>query len=91
MAKRFKVMLEREAEGGYSVYVPVLPGCASQGETKEEALVNIKEAIECYLEGLRMDGLPIPESKDVEGEVVGDKSTAKEMKSGKERICLQSM
>ena len=52
---------------------------------------TVKEAIECYLEGLLMDGLPIPESKDVEGEVVGDKSTAKEMKSGKERICLQSM
>ena len=70
MVKRFKVILEREEEGGYSVYVPILPGCASQGETKEEALANIKEAIECYLEGLRINGLPIPESKDVEEEMI---------------------
>ena len=70
MVKRFKVILEREEEGGYSAYVPILPGCASQGETKEEVLANIKEAIECYLEGLRIDGLPIPESKDVEEEII---------------------
>ena len=68
--KRFKVMLEREEEGGYSAYVTILPGCASQGETREEALANVKEAIECYLEGLRIDGLPIPDSKNVEEEMV---------------------
>jgi predicted RNase H-like HicB family nuclease len=68
--RKIKVILEREDEGGYSVYVPLLPGCASQGETREEALANIKEAIECYLEGLRMDGLPMPESKEVEEEEV---------------------
>lgn len=44
------VILEPQAEGGYTVYVPSLPGCISQGETKEEALANIKEAIELYLE-----------------------------------------
>ncbi|OGK26732.1 hypothetical protein A2954_07050 [Candidatus Roizmanbacteria bacterium RIFCSPLOWO2_01_FULL_37_12] len=44
-------VFQEEKEGGYSVWVPELPGCASQGETFEEALSNIKEAIELYLEG----------------------------------------
>jgi len=47
---RIKVVLESAEEGGYTVYVPSLPGCISQGETREEALRNIKEAIELYLE-----------------------------------------
>lgn len=46
---KFKVILEPEEEGGYSVHCPVLKGCHSQGETEEEALENIKEAIEGYL------------------------------------------
>ncbi len=46
----FKVMLEHCSEGGYTVYVPALPGCISEGDTKEEALNNITEAIELYLE-----------------------------------------
>ncbi len=49
---KFKVILEPQQEGGYVAYVPALPGCFSQGETKEEALKNIKEAIELYLEVL---------------------------------------
>ena len=47
---RFKVILEPSNEGGYTVYVPSLPGCISEGETIEEALVNIQEAIKLYLE-----------------------------------------
>ncbi len=47
---KFKVILEPAEEGGYTVYVPSLPGCISEGDTKEEALRNIKEAIELYLE-----------------------------------------
>lgn len=47
---KFKVVLEPAEEGGYTVYVPSLPGCISEGDTKEEALRNIKEAIELYLE-----------------------------------------
>ena len=43
-------MLEPQEEGGFTVYVPSLPGCISQGETKEQAIKNIKEAIELYLE-----------------------------------------
>jgi len=46
----FKVVLEEAEEGGYVIFVPSLPGCISQGETKEEALENIKEAIEVYLD-----------------------------------------
>ncbi len=45
-----EVILEKQEEGGFRVYVPSLPGCVSQGETKEEAIENIKEAIELYLE-----------------------------------------
>ena len=47
---RFKVVLEPSKEGGFTVYVPSLPGCISEGETEQEALVNIQEAIELYLE-----------------------------------------
>jgi predicted RNase H-like HicB family nuclease len=46
---RFKVVLEPEEDGGYSVHCPALKGCHSQGETEKEALANIKEAIEGYL------------------------------------------
>ena len=45
-----KIVLETSDEGGYTVYVPSLPGCISEGQTKKEALANIKEAIELYLE-----------------------------------------
>ena len=47
---KLKVVLEPAEEGGYTVYVPSLQGCISEGETREEALLNIKEAIELYLE-----------------------------------------
>ncbi len=47
---KLTVILESQEEGGFTVYVPSLPGCISQGETKTEALKNIKEAIELYLE-----------------------------------------
>ncbi|MFN7037831.1 MAG: type II toxin-antitoxin system HicB family antitoxin [Bellilinea sp.] len=47
---RVKVVLEASDEGGFTVYVPSLPGCVSEGDTIEEALNNIREAIELYLE-----------------------------------------
>ncbi len=53
---KFKVMLEPN-EKGYTVYVPALRGCVSQGGTKKEALKNIREAIELYLETLEDLGL----------------------------------
>lgn len=46
----YNAVFQKEDEGGYSVWVPSLPGCTSQGETFEEALENIKEAISLYLE-----------------------------------------
>ncbi len=45
-----KIVLEEQDEGGFTVYVPSLPGCISQGENVEDALKNIKEAIELYLD-----------------------------------------
>jgi predicted RNase H-like HicB family nuclease len=47
--RKFKVLLIEEPEGGYSVEVPELPGCFTEGDTLQEALENAKEAIECYL------------------------------------------
>lgn len=52
---RFKVVLEPSEEGGYTVYVPSLPGCISEGETTAEALANIQEAITLYLEPVEDD------------------------------------
>jgi len=46
----YAAVLQEEENGGYSVWVPSLPGCASQGDTVEEAMKNIREAIELYLE-----------------------------------------
>ncbi len=44
------IVLEPQKEGGFTTYVPSLPGCISEGDTKEEAIANIKEAIELYLD-----------------------------------------
>jgi predicted RNase H-like HicB family nuclease len=52
---RLTVVLEPSDEGGYTVYVPSLPGCISEGDTKEEALSNIGEAIQLYLEPVEDD------------------------------------
>ncbi len=59
-----KVVLEPSDEGGYTVYVPSLPGCISEGETKEEALKKIKEAIELYIEPVD-DDLTISERSEI--------------------------
>ncbi|MBI1749734.1 MAG: type II toxin-antitoxin system HicB family antitoxin [Acidobacteria bacterium] len=45
-----KVVVEPSDEGGFTVYVPSLPGCVSEGETVDEAMANIREAVELYLE-----------------------------------------
>ena len=50
-----KVVLEPCEEGGYTAIVPSLPGCISEGETREEALRNIREAIDLYLEPIEDD------------------------------------
>ncbi|MCX6096771.1 MAG: type II toxin-antitoxin system HicB family antitoxin [Candidatus Bipolaricaulota bacterium] len=57
-----KVILEPAEEGGYTVYVPSLPGCVSEGDTYQEALDNIREAIQGWLEVAREFGDEIPAS-----------------------------
>ena len=57
---RYTVVLEQEPDGGYVVSVPALPGCVSQGDTRSEALSNIREAIELYVEDCRAAGDPVP-------------------------------
>ncbi len=54
---RLKVVLEPSDEGGFTVYVPSLPGCISEGDTEKEALENIQEAIKLYLEPVEDDML----------------------------------
>ncbi len=57
---KYTVIIEKGRESGYVAYAPALKGCVSQGETKAEAMENIREAIEVYLEALLEDGLPVP-------------------------------
>lgn len=58
-----KVVLEPSDESGYTAYVPSLPGCISEGNTKEEALKNIREAIELYLEEVEDDSVISPKAE----------------------------
>ena len=60
MKHKYTVLLETEEGGGYHVFCPALPGCHSEGETFEEALANIREAIQVYLESLLAHGEPVP-------------------------------
>jgi predicted RNase H-like HicB family nuclease len=57
---QYTVVLEKEPDGGFVALVPVLPGCVSQGETREEALINIREAAELYVEDCIASGDPVP-------------------------------
>jgi predicted RNase H-like HicB family nuclease len=62
---RYTVVLELDDEGrGYTVLVPALPGCMTEGATKEEALANAREAILGFIEGLRKAGEPVPEENE---------------------------
>ncbi len=63
--REYTVILHRAEEGGYWVDVPTLPGCYSQEETEDEALVGIREAIEAHLEGLQADGQEIPTEREL--------------------------
>lgn len=66
---KLKVVFEPSEEGGYTVTVPSLPGCISEGDTLEEALTNIREAIELYLEPTE-DDVPLDPSVHIEEIVV---------------------
>ena len=63
MVKEYVVIYERgkEEQENWSAYVPDLPGCVSTGETFEESQDHIREAIQLHLEGMKAEGLPIPE------------------------------
>jgi predicted RNase H-like HicB family nuclease len=70
MSMKYRVILEPEADGGYSIWVPALPGCVSQGETRAEALANIQEAIQAYLESCLKHGEEFPREERLEEAVV---------------------
>ena len=61
----YRVLLRKEPEGGFTAIVPTLQGCISYGETIEEAIAMVKEAIEGYIESLKAHGEEIPTEKDV--------------------------
>ncbi len=63
---KIKIILEPSEEGGYTATVPSLPGCISEGDTKEEALNNIREAIELYLEPVEDDQIIPANAETVE-------------------------
>ncbi len=63
---RLKILLESSEDGGYTAIVPALPGCISEGNTRKEAIDNIKEAIELYLDPVEDDLSYAPNSKVVE-------------------------
>jgi predicted RNase H-like HicB family nuclease len=61
----FKIKLKKDEDGIYVATVPALPGCISQGKTENEAIENIKSAIQVHLEFLAEDGIPISKGKDM--------------------------
>jgi predicted RNase H-like HicB family nuclease len=63
---KYTVVLEREPDGGFVASVPVLPGCVSQGDSREEALANIAEAIDLYVEDCLAAGDAVPEESSRE-------------------------
>lgn len=63
---KYTVVLERDRDGGFVAKVPVLPGCVSQGDSREEALANIREAVDLYIADCRDAGDPVPEEDSVE-------------------------
>ncbi len=58
-------IVNEKTEGNYSAYVPDLPGCIATGATQEETEREIRDAIQFHLDGMREDGLPIPEPTSI--------------------------
>ncbi len=68
MTRRYVIVLTPTAEAdevGYTVTVPALPGCVTEGDTMDEALANAREAVALFVESLEARGLPIPPSDEV--------------------------
>ena len=59
---RYRVLIEQDEDGAFVAECPSLPGCVSQGRTRDEAIANVKDAIAGYLESLRKHDEPIPPS-----------------------------
>lgn len=57
---KYRVLIEQDEDGVFVAEVPSLPGCISQGQSREEAVANIREAIAGYLESLEAHGEPVP-------------------------------
>ena len=62
---QYTVIVHNAEEGGYWVEVPSLPGCFTQGETIDEAMINIKEAIELHIQGLKDEGQEVPKEAEL--------------------------
>ncbi len=69
-SRTYRVVLERNNLGGYTVTVPALPAVVTQGGTRDEALTNAVDAIRLYLESLRARGLPVPDDNEISVEQV---------------------
>ena len=65
MNRTYKINLRKEPEGGYTVFVPSLPGCITYGDTVDEAIDMAREAIELYIEELQDRGESIPDDSNV--------------------------
>ena len=61
--RAYSIVVDPDPEGGFTVTVPSLPGCITQGETVEECVSNAQEAIALYIEDLVASGEPVPEEK----------------------------
>ena len=59
-----QVLIYTDENGEWCASCPSLPGCYSQGETREDAIANIRDAVEAYIEALQIDGLPVPEETE---------------------------
>ena len=57
---KYRIVMEPQPDGGYTVYVPSLPGCISEGDSRDEAIANIREAIALYTESMAERNLPAP-------------------------------
>ena len=69
---RFPIVVHKDADSGYGVAVPDLPGCFSAGDTLDEVIESAREAIACHVEGLLMDGEPVPARGSLEGHQAND-------------------
>ena len=66
---KYTVILDKDEDGVYVATVPALPGCISDGRTVEEALSNVREAIQGFIEDMKADGEPIPKDIEIIGNV----------------------